>query len=62
MHRIDEILTKARAAAFEMGVPALSEATGVPQDSIRRLLKSPPTAVNNLRRIETFLADRKEIG
>lgn len=57
MSQLDALLKDIKAAAFDLGIPALAAKSGVSDDSVRRLLKDPPLAIKNLRKLEQAAAD-----
>jgi len=61
MH-IDELLKTLKAGAYEKGVPAMAEAAGMSDDTLRRILSDdPPKFIRNLRKLEE-LATTKARG
>jgi hypothetical protein len=52
MARLDDIITEIRATAFELGSAEMARRSELNEDTVRRLLKTPPTQIENLRKLE----------
>lgn len=59
MSRVDQIIEEVKAAAFDLGIPALAVEAGIHEDTLRRLLKDPPKPIDNLRKLDEVLAKRR---
>jgi hypothetical protein len=53
MTRIEEAEQQIKVAAFELGVPELAKRAGLNENTVRKLLKAPPAAVGNLKKLES---------
>lgn len=52
MSQVDTILNDIKIAAFDHSVAELARRSGVHEDSVRRLLKKTPAAIQNLKALE----------
>lgn len=59
MSRVDQIMQEVKAAAFDMGIPALAKEADIPEDTLRRLLKGSPNAIENLKKLDVVVATRR---
>lgn len=52
MSHFDDLMKTIKAKAFELGIPEYARQADIPEDTVRRLLKKPPTAIENLKKLE----------
>ncbi len=56
MSQIQQALDGIRAIAFQVSVTVLAKRAGVNEDTARRMLKKPPTQIDNLIALEKAAA------
>lgn len=54
MSQIEGALTRIRAKAAQIGIPALAEQAGLDERTVRRIVKKTPAQIEKLKRLEAI--------
>lgn len=57
MSQIESALTRIRAKAAQIGVPALAELAGLDERTVRRIVRNTPVQIAKLKRLEAAATD-----
>lgn len=60
MSHIQKAEQAIKTAAFDLGVPELAKRAGVNENTARKLLRDPPAAIANLKKLEIVALKHQE--